>query len=366
MEIELKRLVIHELIKQSGENTVELKVSHILSALNEEANVLIQRLTNTLFEKEDTLNGVLESAEESPFPKFLQQLVGEPITNETFLDFTQETMQTLKLGLQGVTAAKGGYFVFAEFDRVFQELGADWEDEPGDPQHFLAIFLVRDTDGLIFNRGSEDQTYKIQPTTYLNIEKLAMAAQIDVNKYLKEEQKSEDQRKERYVKMIKHAKTQKEISEYFITWIGLEQGKSNRDLSNTFVEIVHELPRPVNQETGEVMNDHEFLQETHAFLKSNPDGIVQVREYEQHFFGEETPVQDFATQNDLNLDTEFKYNKGVINSLNDFKVNGDGVNVKFSREHLRDGVIFTEGDTLVIHSPDLVDAFLEALSNATR
>lgn len=359
MNLHLHHLVIHELSKEPGSNEVELFLSEQPVPADDNALRLVEKLNAPFYLSEDTLNGSLKKEEGSPVPRALQTLFATGLSAAAFLEFSREAMQSLQYGLQGVVGAKGGYFVFAHYDQVVERRQSYHEQALKVHRPQLGIFLLRDTDGLIFSRTPGTNSFQLDTVTYLNMEKLAMAALIDIDRYHSEWPKGDDEQRERYVRMIRYARSQKEISDYFVNWIGLDREESNRELTQTFVAVVNGLPLPVDPETGEVMEESDFLEEVHQFVTAGPQKTVNLREFDQHFYQDEQVVQNYLAEKELSLDNEFPYDRGLVNKLHHLRVSADGVSLGRLRSDFSNGRITLEGQKVIIHSEELVERIAE-------
>ncbi len=245
-------------------------------------------------------------------------------------------MAALQLSIQGVVGAKGGYLVYADYE-IFEARA-------------LGIFLVRDTEGVVFNKNEDGTTFNLNTTTYLNTDKLAMACRILFNKA--------KQGTERCVELIKHAKSQKEISEYFINWIGLERHESSKELTHTFLEMVSQLPLPVNEESGAPIQEGEFREAVVKFAMNSPDKTIDLKKFDERFYEGEAKTETFLQENELSLDQEFRFDGNLVRKFNSYRAYAEGITVNFSRNHVQSKQVEIEGDSVVIRSAALVEKLM--------
>ncbi len=338
MDIRVNHLIIHELVKEPDTAEASLFLTDALLPVDERAAQLIGKLHSTFLNKEDTLHGFFDPA--ASFTEYFQTLAGAAFSAEAFLQFSHAAMKALKMILQGVIGAKGGYLVFTDYQQ--------------DDQPLVAIFLVRDTEGLLFRKDQDSRAFELDTITYLNTEKLAMAGRIDIRKYR--------EGRGRYLELIKHARSQKEISEYFLNWIGMERSESSRELSATFLQVVEELPLPVDEETGEVMAEGQFRKQVYNFVSSSPGKTIDIAAFDQHFYGEDPVVQPFLDDHRIELDPEFRFDRSVLKQVYKYRAAAQGISLSFSHEDFSLGRIRVEGDEIVIHSPELIRKISDLLS----
>lgn len=339
MSTVIHHIAIHELQKEADESGAQVVLSQQCLPVDERAQALSDQLHDTFVRKEDTLQGYLSPPEDALFPGYFQILVDSGMTEAAFLSFSTETMNALQLTLQGVLGAKGGYLVYLDYTEELTN------------QRVLGIFLVRDTEGLVFARQEEAEAFALNTVTYLNTEKLAMACRILVDKFRAGEG--------RCVELIKHAKSQKAISEYFIQWIGLERPESSRDLTHSFLEMVNELPMPVDEETGEAMEEKRFHEQVLQFANSSPQKVINIEAFEQEFYKNENPAQQYLQDHEVEMDKEFRFDKKTLNQFYNHKVSAGKIYLYFNSGHLKDGEITVEGNRVIINSEALSGQILD-------
>lgn len=344
MTLELHQLIIHELEKEPDSAEARLFLTDTAVPASERAERLVEKLNHTFVQKEDVLSGYLSPPEDALFPGYFQHLLDNRISAEAFLAFSRETMNALQLALQGVVGAKGGYLVYADYSEFDQRM--------------LGIFLVRDTEGVVFRKNEADGLFELNTITYLNTDKLAMACRIRIGRY--------DGGQGRCVELIKHAKSQKEISEYFIHWIGLDRPESSREMTATFLQMASELPLPAETETGRPMEESRFREKVLQFAMNNPQKTIHVGHFEKEFYGEAKPVQQYLEDNGLALDEEFRFDRKALREFYNYKVSSEKIYLYFNRGHLKSGLIVVDGDSVTIHSPGLAEQIMDIIGDNNR
>ncbi|MEZ5039076.1 MAG: nucleoid-associated protein [Saprospiraceae bacterium] len=336
MELRINHLIIHELDKEADDTEAKLFLSHELAPKDERAQLLVQKLHDTFISKSDVLQGYLSSPEDALFPGYFQHMLDQGMGEEAFIAFSRETMNALQLSIQGVVGAKGGYLVYADY-KTFEA-------------RTLGIFLVRDTEGVVFNKNEGSTTFNLDVTTYLNTDKLAMACRLHLDKA----QNGDG----RFVELIKHSKSQKEISEYFINWIGLERPESSKELTHTFLEMVSQLPLPVEAASGAPISEGEFREAVVKFAMKSPEKTIDLKKFDQEFYAGEAQTETFLKENDIPLDNEFRFDGNLIRKFNNYRVYAEGIALSFARNHYQRRQIEIDGDKVIIHSPELVEKLL--------
>lgn len=336
MVLSLQRLVIHELEKEAEASDVTLFLAEEVQPLGERAQDLVERLNGAFTGKMDVLQGYLSSPEDALFPGYFQTWLEAGASEETFLDFSKNTMNALQLTLQGVIGAKGGYLTYAEYTYF--------------DTHYLGIFLIRNTEGIVFQKPEDATRFLLETITYLNIDKLALACRIQIDAFRKGDN--------RCVELIKHAKSQKAISDYFINWIGLDQAESSKNLTNTFLEVVNHLPLPVDEESGQPITEGEFREKVMNFALESPRQTIEVEQFDKTFYGNQQPAKTYLEENEVALDQNFRFDENTLRKFYNGRIYADGVALSFNRSHLQSRQIEIEGDSIVIRSQALVEKLL--------
>ena len=335
----LHQLAIHELVKNADSNEAELRLSDNLLLIDEKAEELIGKLNKTFIQKNEVLNGHLAAPEDALFPGYFHLLEEDKFSAEAFLQFSRDSMQALQLSLQGIVGAKGGYLVYA-----FYSTG-----EGAHEQHLLGIFLVRDTNGLVFTTGSSG-SFQLNPSTYLDIDRMALACRIILRKGEGSERP--------HLEVIKHARTQKEISDYFLSWLGIEESVSNKELTHHFLEAVAAVPLPVDEETGAQMETGVFREQLANFAMKSPGKVINIPAFEEKFYGEEKPIQAYLSEQEVNIQDEFRFDRQAVREYNFHKFKGQGLYFGCKHAFLLSGEVRVEGEQVIIDNPELAEQIM--------
>ena len=335
----INQLIIHELEKEPEQSDATLFLSDQLMPIDERSEALAMKLNDNFLQKNDVLQGALSSPEDALFPGYFQNLVESQFDQDTFLSFSKDTMNALQLAIQGVIGAKGGYLVYIDYMQF--------------DTHILGIFLVRDTDGMVFKKRSDAKGFSLDDTTYLNTDRLAMACRIHVDKL--------QSGQSRFVELIKYAKSQKEISEYFTNWIGLDEPVSSKELTNTFLSLTSELPLPVDQDSGTVMEERQFQEKVMNFAMRSPEKVIKIEDFNQEFYGDEPTTQNFVEENEIPLDSEFRFDQNALRRFFNYRVSTGGITLNFSKADLQSGIVSVEDDAITIRSEALIKKLLKQL-----
>lgn len=339
MVLSLHRLIVHELEKDAEASESQLFLAEEVQPLEERALQLIDRLNGAFMGKLEILQGYLSSPEDALFPAHFQDLLDNGLSESAFVTFSHETMRALQVALQGVIGAKGGYLAYADYSYF--------------DHRYIGIFLVRNAEGIVFQKAEAATRFLLEAITYLNIDKLAMACRIQIDSY--------QQGGSRCVEMIKHAKSQKSISDYFVNWIGLDQVESSKQLTSTFLDVVNHLPLPMDEESGQPISEGEFREKVMNFALESPRQMIQVEQFDKTFYGSQQPTKSYLEENEINLEDSFRFDENTLRKFYNGRVFADGIALTFNRTHIQQRQIEIEGDSVVIRSEALVEKLLEMM-----
>lgn len=331
--MELSKLIIHELIKEKESNHVEIVLSEELIPNNDESTALISALSDS-YKGDRILYAIFDNSEGKYFPEKFSEYRGTIRNDADFITFTRLVMGNLVGFIQPVIFATGGYFVFAEY----RENGYD----------FVSIFLIRDVEGKILRKTPN--SFSIQTVEYVDTKNLAMACRINENRI--------DDDEINYLSLTQLR--QQEVSEYFKTWISIQQIESSSDYTKALYRIITQIIPPIDPETNLQYPIETFRNLVYNYTSSSPNDTVNIRNLSEHFYGNPNTVTDYADANNISLDTEFRFNKRQLKKFIKLEVNRDGINLKFSRGTLNDKIRISEED------PNIVIIESESFANALR
>ncbi len=327
-------LIVHELKKQPEMAEADLLLSSQTLAITEQSTDLIGRLDQTFERKSDLLQGFLVEPDEGLFPAYYQNWLEEGRSRPAFVTFSREAMSVLKDKLQGVVGAKGGYLLFADYSM--------------EEQRMLGIYLIRNTEGMIFVDDEETDALRLQTTAYLNIQDMAMAARLLAGPG-------------RNVQMIRHARTQSSISQYFTDWVGLDQAETSSELTHSFLEMVQELPVPKDRETGFAMNEGDFEKALVKYAAKAPQQTIRAQDFDSHFYGNDKPLQDMLAEQESPITDGFRVDRKALRNQFYLRAGVGGISLTCTKDHFRNGLIHIDeaSGKITINSEELASLLLD-------
>lgn len=330
----VQRVVVHQIRKERMSKDVNPDLSMDLLTIDDRTKDLIKRLNNS-YRNSKIVYAVFDS-DPRTFPE-LYNSYNESQTDDDFLDISKKAVQSLIEIIKNIPAAKGGYLVFAQYDF--------------NGKNFFSIYLIRNTAGMIFKKNQDTESFEIDPTTHLDLDKLAMACRVNNSKYSSSEGK--------YLSFIH--KSQSDISEYFINWIAAVQQESNTTYTEALFQLTCRIPLP-KDDNDEEIDREDFQNRIYSLAYSKPDKTINLRELGQHFYDDENYFVDQAEQLELVLDTEFRYDNRAMKKFVRVDIDKEGVRMRFNRNKITSGVISADGDQVIIRSSAIAEIIRQEMN----
>jgi nucleoid-associated protein len=329
----LQKLIIHELKKNQGSNEVELAISNKVIPLNAESQSLIEALQNSYSGGAIFCAEFLKSGGHF-FPERFTKYQKSKRDDQSFIDFTIDSLNNLKKIISVKTFATGGYLLFVEYtqERI----------------SYIGIFLLRDTKGKIIRRVPD--SFEIKTIDLVDTGHLAMACRIDENKL--------DSGEQHYLSFTRQR--QPEISDYFTDWICANRLESNAIFTNSLYKIISSLDRPIDPETKKQYTIDEVRQMVYNNAQSNAQRNIDIRALSQQIYGDPSMIASYAENNRISIDTEFRYDKSALKKFIRIEAKADGVDLIFPRGDFNIKVRFSE------ENPNIVLIESEKFSKALR
>ena len=162
--IEINHIIIHKIDKKQNDISELQKTEYEC----EKTDPLTIKLSNELYNVfNHNINfGNFDNKEESnaSFKVLLDEYNNEI---KTFIEFTQQAMDLLKVHMDSENFSKGGYLVFT--DILCNQV------------HYLVVYFVRDKEGVSLEI-KEEKVY-ITNEVHIDTDKLAMACRVNLDQY---------------------------------------------------------------------------------------------------------------------------------------------------------------------------------------
>lgn len=328
--MQIKQAVIHEIIKKEREiGKGDIDLSHALVSID---NKVVSMLTDLDGRYINLLQsrGIFDRTV-GLFPSTLDNYLNNR-SSDGFIEFTHLVTHQLLNCINKEPQAKGGYLVFVEYDKG---------------QEFVAVFMVRHKIGGNISKDSRRNCYVINDSTYIDVDRLAMAARINLFEY----QKGEDGR--RYISFINKNSID---SKYFVNWMCTAQLQGDKDDTKLFRKLLTSLTPPYDYTIGRELTTNELLDRVYSYAKLLPKGEkLNLKVIGQEFFGNENALTSFADQANIPINHEFKPDADIMRRFVKIKVKADDITLDFPSKHIDKNIVEVIGNKVIINSEKLAN-----------
>lgn len=318
----IHRIIVHEVKKEANRKDTKIVLSDQLIPISTESKRLVETLSKS-YNSDKITYGIFDLTSSSYFPT--RYNVYESITSKKdndFIELTKDQISGIKSFISQKNFAKGGYFLFTEYE------------VNGTP--FYGIFLLRDTAGNTLKRVGN--TFEVDSVEYLDTNHLAMAFRLNKDNYKGQIGN--------YISFTK--RNQPDVSEYFTDWICATKLESSTEFTNKLYNIINSIPLPKNPDTNIEYTIDEVRNMVYDHARSNAQKNINLKSLSEHIYGDENIIQDFATTNVIEIDTEFRFDRNALKKFVQLSINVDGIKLKFSRGDFGSKVRIAEGESNAI------------------
>jgi nucleoid-associated protein YejK len=320
--MQIQRIIVHEVQKEANRKDTKLVLSDQLIPLSPESTRLVETLSKS-YNSDKIIYGVFNLDPSSYFPnRYDKYRSASTVTDKDFISMTRDQISGILSFMSIKNFAKGGYFLFSEYEN--------------NGTTFYGIFLLRDTAGNTLKRVGN--TFEVNSVEYLDTNHLAMAFRLNKPNYNKIEGN--------YISFTK--RNQPDVSEYFTDWICAIKLESSTEFTEKLYEIINAIPLPKNPETAVDYTIDEVRNMVYDHARSNGQKNINLKSLSGHIYGDESTIQTYATDNDIEIDTEFRFDRNALKKFIQLAIDVDGIKLKFSRGDFGSKVRLGEGDPNMI------------------
>lgn len=213
--INIKKIVIHKVIKTAGERIVKLDAAPSVIKIGDDEKRFIADLHSSYFKKSSPIYGVF--GDDNPnFKIKLKEYINK---KTSFLDFTKDAAEVYKREIQKSAPASGGFLIFADYVNTDSNI------------NHLLVLTTNNKDGFAINDKLEIEGIKT-----IDMSKVDVACLINITKFEKIE--VEDTKDDTYLSFVKG---NKDVSVYFMTFIDCSDKTSSKLSSNRLLKAIDEF-----------------------------------------------------------------------------------------------------------------------------
>lgn len=228
-DITVTNIIVHKLNKEGGKKNTALKLADKELIINEQEVFFVADVRKSFQNKSNPTYGIFDDARIAN--NFRDTVLDYRSGHLDFLAFTHKSMQFYELEIAKSAPATGAFMVFADY--VYKNNG----------DRYVLLFSINNKDG--YNLSEE---LTIKQILNLDLSKLDVAAQINLSKWEKYTGSEEDNIKT-YLSFIKGKKN---LSDYFLDFIGCADKSTNTDSSQAMVKALIDFLNGKGFSTDEV------------------------------------------------------------------------------------------------------------------
>jgi len=215
--IEVANIVVHKINKIGGQKNTSLKLADSELRIGKQEVHFVADIRNSFQKKSRPTYGIFDVKDS--FNNFHEQLEHYIEESTDFLSFTRKSMEYYENLINKSAPATGAFVVFADF--VFKD----------NSDRYILIFSINNKEG--YNLNEDDLT--IQQILNLDLSKLDVAALVNITKW----QKYVGGDQEGIRTYLSFIKGKKNLSDYFLDFIGCADKSTNADSSRKLVSALN-------------------------------------------------------------------------------------------------------------------------------
>jgi len=209
----LRKMIIHQLVKNQHEEIRESRIANDLLATNiEKVQDFANKIVAIYGKRQNSAQyGIFSSIDELSSFGYKAEEYTNGIEERSDLEFkslTEFIMEKLETEASRSAPASGGYIVFLEYET--------------DGQIFLMVAMVKKTDGM-----NIDEELHIESLQYIDLSKLTQALRINSRKFREYIGANDIERAEMTYLSFVSPRTSSTTAGYFVTALGCDKGPSS-------------------------------------------------------------------------------------------------------------------------------------------
>jgi nucleoid-associated protein YejK len=222
--IDLKNIVIHQVIKKQGERNTILKKAEGLLKISEREKMFIARINKIYHQKSSPIYGVFGNEDET-FKNFIRKYQKD----NDFYTFSKKALGHYENVLKKEIASTGGFVIFAHF------INTDNKNEN------LLVLTVNNKNGYVVN----ETDLTIKDSKNLELNKLDVACMINMSKWENIEL-GIDRESKTYLSFVRG---NKDVSHYFMSFIDCNNKQTGTEASQRLTNAMNAYCERYDRET---------------------------------------------------------------------------------------------------------------------
>ncbi len=317
--MELKNIVLHQIIKkENGKPTLNCS-DHLLPTTNTDIIEFVERFLNIYSNRSPTYGTFKDDKENYPFQKYLE----EYLEGHDFLDFSLKAMNTLKKAID-IPSTKGGYVIFINYTQGSVD--------------FVVTTMLDNSAQFAVN----EEKLIIEKLSALNIDELVRANRVNINKW--------NDNDDAYLTFIKG---KRDVSIFFQEFIGNTDLTSAKVNANNLKDALQEYMRVKGYDRDKKFKVSREI-EDYIFKRIDSEEDIELDSISA-LVDAENPrgFMDYSLENDKNVSGRFRATKkGDFYFLHRTVVKGNGYKLEFDKELVKRNIVVRDGSNIIIKNVD--------------
>ncbi len=325
--MQLEFVIVHNIDKKGGKIGARLdKSDSVLDITNSDVIKLVTELNDRYRTKNQSYGTFDPQAFSVEFQNEMSAFLLDP-TEQNFIAFSQNTVEDLRTEMNGISAAKGRYLVYACYH---------------DQRPYVSVFLVRDTTGVLFRRTGN--SYGVNAIDHIDFEKMSMACRLNREMFAG--------KSGRYLSFI--SKKTDATSRYFTSWIAASDAETNEEDTKNLLSLFKGLTPPPNED-GTPQDKDEFMAAIYKHISSAPAKVVNIPELSLRYFDDDQFLTGQIEKTGLLINTEFKAHPGKLKGFAQIRARANSIELNFPQSQFRKTVKINENNRsqIIIESAEL-------------
>lgn len=305
--LDLKGIVIHQVIKNAGERRTVLKIADHPIDATEKEKLFIGKVNKAYFKKSSPTYGIFGD-EEPKFKNYLKQY----ISDGDFYSFSVNAVNHYKSVIEKIAPATGGFMIFTHFQNTDNKFD------------YMLILTINNKDGYVVS----EKDLTIKDIKNLDLSKVDVASMINLTKW-KDIELNLDKDSKTYLSFVKG---NKQVSYYFMTFIDCDNKTTSTESTNRLINAIeaYSIEKKFDRDTKirkrneifqyceECINQKKEIQLSVISALINPEVVESFQEFastEEYgvssvISGDKARMKTikFVTYRDKKMTVEFDYN----------------------------------------------------------
>lgn len=213
-DLNIRNIVIHQLLKSAGNRTVNSKSANAVLQVGEKEKIFLGNLDKSYHQKSSPIYGVFAGEN----PRFKNLLVSYKNEETPFFDFSVEVMKHYKKILKSTISATGGYMILCEYTNLTTK------------KDLLLVLMINNKEGFVVN----ERDLTLNNVKNLDLSKVDIACLINLTEWANIENNDPTDRKT-YLSFVKGLK---QVSYYFMQFIDVDNKNTSTESTNRLIKAI--------------------------------------------------------------------------------------------------------------------------------